>query len=389
MPDEMTRGLRRQVARRNQIVRHRVRLKTMTQSILHAHLLPRCPHADLFGSRGRSWLVGQPLPADERDAVERHLREYDRLGEDLRAIERELAQAALANSDIKRLMTIPGIDMVVALGLAAAIGPIVRFNRPDQLVAYLGLNPSVYQSGDGPPQHGRITKQGRNHARSMLVEAAWQAVRGPGPPRGFYERVARRRGTHVAAVAVARKIAVIVWHMLTKTQDYAGVRPALHSKKLRELELRAGQPERRGKRGTAYAYNLSRVRQEERRRAEQSEIAYRRLTEGWTGLSPHARFFAARSSVSRRRLLPDPTTGLFNLIRVTRATNPGWQHGGAVMGCHLLVGTVDARLVGQAAVTPARRLSQTSSFGAPPRKASALTWAPIQSASSSLQRASA
>ncbi|HZP87594.1 MAG TPA: transposase [Burkholderiales bacterium] len=226
VPDGSTRALRRQVARRNQIVRQRVRLKTMTQSILHAHLLPRCPHADLFGRRGRGWLVGQAFPRDERDAVERHLREYDRLGEDLRAVERELAQAALGN--------------------------------------------------------GRITKQGRNHARSMLVEAAWQAVRGPGPLRGFYERVARRRSNHVAAVAVARKLAVIVWHMLTKAEDYAGVRPALHAKKLRELELRSGQPERRGKRGEAYAYNLTRVRQEERRRAEQSEIAYRRLTEGWT-----------------------------------------------------------------------------------------------------------
>jgi transposase len=94
IPDATTRALRRQVARRNQIVRQRVRLKTITQSILHAHLLPRCPHAELFGSRGRNWLVGQSLPVDERDAVARHLREYDRLGEDLRVVERELAPAA-------------------------------------------------------------------------------------------------------------------------------------------------------------------------------------------------------------------------------------------------------------------------------------------------------
>jgi transposase len=294
IPDTATLSLRRQVARRNQIVRQRVRLKTITQSILHTHLLPQCPHADLFGNRGRSWLTTQRLPFDERDAVERHLREYDRLGEDLRVVERELAQAALASENIKRLMTIPGVDMVVALGLAAAIGPIVRFKGPEQLVAYLGLNPSVYQSGDGPPQHGRITKQGRNHARSMLVEAAWQAVRGHGPLRGFYERVARRRGNHIAAVAVARKLAVIVWHMLTKGEDYASVRPALHAKKLRELELRSGQPERRGQRGTAYAYNLTRVRQEERRQAEQSEIAYRRLTEGWTKRRRRAPMDAAK-----------------------------------------------------------------------------------------------
>src|SRR3712207_8734862 len=56
-------------------------------------------------------------------------------------------------------------------GLIAAIGPVARFAGPDRLVAYLGLNPSVHQSGDGRPRHGRITKQGRTHARTMLVEA--------------------------------------------------------------------------------------------------------------------------------------------------------------------------------------------------------------------------
>src|SRR3712207_777653 len=104
-------------------------------------------------------------------------------------------------------MTVPGIDMVVATGLMAAIGPVARFAGPDKLVAYLGLNPSVPQSGEGRPRHGRITEQGRTHARTMLVEAAWQAVRGPGPLRAFYHRVATRRGQHVAAVAVARKLA--------------------------------------------------------------------------------------------------------------------------------------------------------------------------------------
>lgn len=281
-PDTQTLALRRQVTRRNQIVRQRVRLKTIVQSILHAHLVPQCPHADLFGHKGRAWLMSQHLPADERDAAERHLREYDRLSEDLRVIERELARHALMDPEVKRLMTMPGIDMVVAVGLTAAIGTIKRFRRPDELVSYVGLNPSVHQSGNAPPRHGRITKQGRSHARALLVEAAWQAVRGPGPLRAFYQRVAARRGNHIAAVAVARKLAVIVWHMLQKGEDYAGVRPALHAKKLRNLELRSGQPPRRGQRGAAYEYNLARLRLEERRRAEQGEVAYRRLTEGWT-----------------------------------------------------------------------------------------------------------
>lgn len=277
-----TLALRRQVTRRNQIVRQRTRLKTIAQSILHAHLVPQCPHADLFGIKGRAWLLAQHLPEDELEALERHVREYDRLGDDLRVVERELARDALSDADVKRLMTIPGIDMVVAVGLTAAIGTISRFKTPDQLVSYIGLNPSVHQSGEGRAHHGRITKQGRTHARTMLVEAAWQAVRGPGPLRGFYQRVSARRGNHIAAVAVARKLAVIVWHMLQKGEDYAGVRPTLHAKKLRDLELRSGQPARRGRRGSTYEYNLTRTRQEDKRRAEQAEVAYRRLTEGWT-----------------------------------------------------------------------------------------------------------
>src|SRR3546814_12010375 len=107
-------------------------------------------------------------------------------------------------------MTIPGIDMVVAVGLLAAIGPIDRFTSPARLVAFLGLNPSVHQSGTSPARHGRITKQGPCHARTMLVEAAGAAVRSPGPLPPFSVRVRARLGTHVAAVAVARTVAAII-----------------------------------------------------------------------------------------------------------------------------------------------------------------------------------
>src|SRR3954469_8545275 len=109
IPDEAAPRLWGQGKRRTQIVRQRGRLKTIVQSILHAHLVPPCPHADLFGPRGRAWLLAQTLPPDESDAVARHLREYDRLSEDLRVVERELARDALRDPNVKRLMTIPGI----------------------------------------------------------------------------------------------------------------------------------------------------------------------------------------------------------------------------------------------------------------------------------------
>lgn len=136
VPDEPTQALRRQVTRRNQIVRQRSRLKNIIQSILHSHLIPSCPHADLCGAKGRAWLVEQVVPEDERLAIERHLREFDRLGEDLKVIERDLARSALADESVKRLMTVPGIDMVVALALTAAIGdgdPLRRAAKACQL----------------------------------------------------------------------------------------------------------------------------------------------------------------------------------------------------------------------------------------------------------------
>ena len=289
IPDEPTQALRRQVTRRNQIVRQRSRLKNIIQSILHSHLIPSCPHADLCGASGRTWLFHQVLPEDERLAIERHLREFDRLGEDLKVIERDLARSALGDEAV----------MVVALAIVAAIGDVGRFEQSQKLVSYLGLNPSVRQSGPGPAYHGRITKQGRGHARGMLVEAAWAAARAPGPLRAFFLRVRARRGQHVAAVATARKIAVLIWHLLSKDESYVWARPALHARKLRDLELKAGYKAERGQRGAAHAYNIKSHRDQERRWVEQAKTAYTRFVAGWIPRGPKRVRTGAATEVRR------------------------------------------------------------------------------------------
>ena len=204
LPDADTERLRRLVARRNQIVRHRTRIKNEVHAILHAYLIPPCPHAELFGRLGRVWLSRQVIPDDELAAIDRHLRELDRLGEDLVILDREIAQTAIDDPAVKRLLTITGVNLIVAAGLVAAIGNIRRFPDPERLVSYVGLNPRVRQSGLGLAQHGRISKRGRSHARAMLVEAAWAAAKAPGPLRAFFLRIRARRGHQIAAVAVAR-----------------------------------------------------------------------------------------------------------------------------------------------------------------------------------------
>jgi transposase len=286
-PDAATERMRRLVARRYQVVRRRTRIKNEVHAIQHAYLIPKCPHADLFNRRGLYWLSRQPLPEDEQDAIRRHVTELDRLGEDLALIDHDIARSVLDDEAIKRLMTITGVNLTVAAGLMAAIGDIGRFKSPQKLVSYFGLNPRVRQSGLGAAHHGRISKVGRSHARAMLVEAAWAAAKTPGPLHAFFVRIRARRGHQVAAVAVARKLAVLCWHMLTKEQDYLWARPALVANKLRAMELQAGEPQKKGnKRGAAYAYNIKTLRDQEMAIARQAEQSYERVVERWKTRPP-------------------------------------------------------------------------------------------------------
>ncbi|MFL5860734.1 MAG: IS110 family transposase [Solirubrobacteraceae bacterium] len=304
--DQATQALRRQVSRRAHIVRQRTRLKNQVQAILHRNLLPRCPAADLFGIKGRCWLANQPLPADEAFAVEALLRQLDFHGQELRIIDAALGRVALGSADVKRLMTIPGVDATVALSIVAAIGDFRRFRHPGQVVSYLGLNPRVKQCGGQPASHGRITKQGRAHARGMLVEAAWAASKTPGPLRAFYERVRGRRGMQIAVVATARKLAVLCWTMIERGEDYAFARPSLTDKKLRALELRAGMPSRRGQKGKAAAYSLKDVRRLEREIAQHGEVAYRQLVADWQARGPGKKSGVAAANGTR---LKRPSVG--------------------------------------------------------------------------------
>ena len=201
------------------------------------------------------------------------------------------------------------------MSITAAVGDFSRFDSPNKLVRYLGLNPRVKQSGEQPAAHGRIAKQGRAHARGMLVEAAWVAVKTPGPLRAFFERVRARRGMQIAVVATARKLAVLCWHMITRGQDYAFARPSLTAKKLRALELKAGMPSRRGQKGPAAAYSLRQVRAREKQLAEHAERAYAQQVADWQAKAPKKGVAAANGArlsrpsagqAARQDTAPDP-----------------------------------------------------------------------------------
>ena len=270
-PDPATAVLRRQVSRRAHLVKQRTRAKNQVHAALIRNLVGRPPASDLFGRRGREWLAGVDLPADERDGVEASLRAIDFLDVEVA----RLAAAVLASPEMRRLMTLPGVSGTTAATLVAVIGDVHRFPAPGRLVAYLGLDPRVSQSGEDAARHGRISKQGAAVARQVLVEAAWVATRTAGPLRAFAQRLAGRRGWNVAIVAVARKLAVIAWHLLSRDEEYAYGRPSRLRLKLRALELRTGSERVKGR--SIGLTSTDAQRRLERERAEQAEAAYRRL----------------------------------------------------------------------------------------------------------------
>jgi transposase len=280
MPDERCRILRRRLARREQLVRSRTRSKNEIHAVLQRRLQERPPCSDLFGVKGRAWLAGLELPPEERESVDAGIRHIEFLDAELAAVDRLIAQQALSWPEIRRLMTVPGVNLVCAASFIAAIGDPGRFMTSRKLVAYLGLDPKVKQSGEAPARSGRISKRGSASARWALVEAAWSAVNQPGPLHAFYQRLHARRGHGKAVVATARKLAILFWCMLTRGEDYAHQQPSLTKKKLRRLEITAGAPKYTKTAAGVWSANLA-IRQAERQLAEQAEASYERMVKDW------------------------------------------------------------------------------------------------------------
>lgn len=278
-PDERIRAMRRRLARRAQLVRARTRAKNEIHAVLVRRLKGKPSMSDLFGVKGRQWLQELELPLEERETVDAALRQVAFLDAEVAAVEQLIAAEALSWPEVKRLMTVPGVNVIVAATFMAAVGDVGRFRDRRKLVGYLGLDPRVRQSGTGPASHGRISKQGSSSARHALVEASWSTVRQPGPIAGFYVRVKARRGHQVAIVASARKLACLFWCLLTRGEDYAYAQPSLTKKKMRRLELQAGAPKFQGGR-SVWSTNVA-MRTAERELALQAQRAYERTVADW------------------------------------------------------------------------------------------------------------
>jgi transposase len=254
-PDQPTRELRSLCSRHAGLVSDIVRIKNRIHGVLAKALVPK-REGDTFDRRGRVWLAALELPEHPAGQLASDLRLLKAAEAELELHDETLVKKAWGDSRIKLLMTLPGVDVLVALAVLAALGEVTRFKNPDRVAGYLGLAPSTYQSADRC-YHGPITKRGNGKARWLLIQAAQHVGSHPGPLGVFFRRIATRKNRKVAVVATARKLALIAWHMLTANEPYRYAQPLPTQNKLSKFRVRAtGQKRKTGpKKGSSKSSN--------------------------------------------------------------------------------------------------------------------------------------
>jgi transposase len=215
IPPHKVRDLRALIAQRDKMVR----LSTIAKNRLHAMLqrnhliLPEKPFAD----EQRTWWESQSLSAIELLRVRSDLDTLKFAREQLENIEDYLKKESAQNEQMPLLIQLPGVAWLTAITILAAIGDISRFENAKKLVGYAGLGSRVHDSGK-THTNGRITKTGRRDLRRAMVNAANHAVEYHPHWKKELARMEPHLGRSKAIVAVARKLLVAVWHVLTKDQ---------------------------------------------------------------------------------------------------------------------------------------------------------------------------
>jgi len=222
LPDPQLRGERERARFRLHLVKHRVALKNRVHAILFQHGIPN-PHRDLFGAGGRCMLTRLHLDEPWASTLAASLTLIGQLDDQISDCERELRRLGADHRYIPLLTTLPGVAWVLAYTIAAEIGDIARFPSPRKLIGYTGLTPRVQQSGERD-RRGPLRKNGPNHLRWALIEAAHTAGRHP-RYRPIVERMrlrhGRPRGSKIAAIEIGRRLTEAIWHMLTHDRPFA------------------------------------------------------------------------------------------------------------------------------------------------------------------------
>jgi len=214
------RHVRAQLAVRDALIRTRTRYVSVVKALARRDGL-RLPPGNPVHTEAK--LAALPLAAPLAGELAPLRALLAPLNQEIAGADERLAAVAAADPVVRRLQTAPGIGPVTAVAFVATLDDVTRFASAHQVAAYLGLTPREYSSGE--QQHrGRISKTGNARMRYLLVEAAWRVLRTKDPAaaalRVWADGIAQRRGRSVAAVALARRLAGVLYAMWRDGKDY-------------------------------------------------------------------------------------------------------------------------------------------------------------------------
>jgi transposase len=259
VPPKEVQELRALVAHRNKMTRLATQAKNRLHAILHrSHIQP--PEGNLFHDDQRSWWLGLELSPAKQTSLLCDLDALDFANQQVERIETALKTLAAEDQRVPRLVQLPGISLINALTILGAIGDVTRFPSPKKLVGYAGLGGRVHDSGQ-TSRRGRITKAGRRDLRTAMVQAAQTAANTHPHWKAELERLKPRLGRNKAIVAIARKLLVAVWYVLTKDAPDRFADPVIVARKLMNFAYTLGKANRPAGQTTAQyvRYHLDRL----------------------------------------------------------------------------------------------------------------------------------
>ena len=241
VPDENYEQMRNICRYRVSLGKKTTRIKNEVHALLTRNNI-RMKKSDIFGVDGLEKLRSLQLNIIDTLLLKSHLEELNYLTDKATFIEDIMAEQGKTDPDVKLLMTIPGINFYSAMTIIAEIGDITRFPNPKKLVSYAGLTPRLRESGN-ISLRGKISKQGSRILRWILISAVHSVLRcrkGNKKLRGYYKHLIKRgKAKQIAAVALAKKLLIIIYTMLTMKRKYDDGDEPLARRKLAKMNLRA------------------------------------------------------------------------------------------------------------------------------------------------------
>ena len=216
---------RRLTTLRKEAGQARTRLVNKIRHILRRHNLQWEMPTKRFPTKAAiAWLKQLVLREIDQLEMNHLLSDLEHVQQRLQELEAVIAQRSGVSKEAVLIASMPGVSHFTATSLACRIGRVERFPRAHSLANYWGLTPGCRNSGENNQRLGSITKAGSGMVRWLLAQVTHKVLRKDARLREWFKRIRRRRGATIARVAVMRKLATIIWHMLSKRTSYAECR---------------------------------------------------------------------------------------------------------------------------------------------------------------------